>query len=47
VIVAVNHREYKSLDEKYFKKILSSKGILVDVKGMYKGKVNGLRYWSL
>ena len=47
VIVAVNHKEYKSLDEKYFTSILSKKGILVDVKGMYKGKIKGLTYWSL
>jgi UDP-N-acetyl-D-glucosamine/UDP-N-acetyl-D-galactosamine dehydrogenase len=47
VIVAVNHKEYKDLNEKFFRKILSKKGVLVDVKGMYKGKVNGLAYWSL
>jgi len=47
VIIAVNHQEYKKLDEKYFKSILSSKGILVDVKGMYKGKIKQLKYWSL
>ncbi len=47
VIIAVNHKEYKELDEKFFKGILSNKGILVDVKGLYKGKVKGLTYWSL
>jgi UDP-N-acetyl-D-galactosamine dehydrogenase len=47
VIVAVNHKEYKTLDEKFFTKILSKKGILVDVKGLYKGKIKGLTYWSL
>lgn len=47
VIVAVNHKEYKTLDEKYFKSLLSSKGILVDVKGMYRGKMKSLTYWSL
>ena len=47
VIVAVNHSEYKILDEKYFKSILSNKGVLVDIKGMYKGKIKGLTYWSL
>lgn len=47
VIVAVNHKEYKSLDEKHFKNILDKKGILVDVKGMYRGKMKGLQYWSL
>lgn len=47
VIVAVNHKEYISLDEKFFKSILSSKGVLVDVKGMYRGKMNNVTYWSL
>ncbi len=47
VIVAVNHKEYKDLDEKFFNSIISSKGVLVDVKGMYKNKFKGLTYWSL
>jgi UDP-N-acetyl-D-glucosamine/UDP-N-acetyl-D-galactosamine dehydrogenase len=47
VIVAVNHKEYKQLDEKFFNGILSKKGVLVDVKGMYKRKFKGLTYWSL
>ncbi len=47
VIVAVNHKEYKTLDEKYFKALLGTKGVLVDVKGMYRGKFNNVIYWSL
>jgi UDP-N-acetyl-D-galactosamine dehydrogenase len=47
VIVAVNHKEYKTLDEKFYKSILSNHGVLVDIKGMYKGKIKGLTYWSL
>jgi UDP-N-acetyl-D-galactosamine dehydrogenase len=47
VIVAVNHKDYKGLDEKFFKNILSKKGILVDVKGMYKDRIRDLAYWSL
>jgi UDP-N-acetyl-D-galactosamine dehydrogenase len=47
IIVAVNHKEYLSLDEKYFNKILSKKGVFVDVKGIYKGKFKNLTYWSL
>jgi UDP-N-acetyl-D-galactosamine dehydrogenase len=47
VIVAVNHKEYLDLDEKYFTSILADKGVLVDVKGIYKGKVKKLPYWSL
>ncbi|MEO8759628.1 MAG: nucleotide sugar dehydrogenase, partial [Bacteroidia bacterium] len=47
VIVAVNHKEYKTLDEKYFKALLGTKGVLVDVKGMYRGKFKNVIYWSL
>ncbi|HYX05927.1 MAG TPA: nucleotide sugar dehydrogenase [Bacteroidales bacterium] len=48
VVVAVNHREYVNLDENYFKSILEGgKGVLVDIKGIYKGKINDLIYWSL
>ncbi len=47
VIVAVNHKAYLGLDEKYFKKILSPKGVLVDVKGIYRGRFKDLTYWSL
>jgi UDP-N-acetyl-D-galactosamine dehydrogenase len=47
VIVCVNHAEYKKHDEKYFTSILSKNGILVDVKGMYRGKMKKLNYWSL
>ncbi|MEY4111284.1 MAG: hypothetical protein RLZZ46_1640 [Bacteroidota bacterium] len=47
VIVAVNHQEYKSLDENYFAGILNKDAILVDIKGMYRGKIKSLNYWSL
>lgn len=47
VIVAVNHKEYKTLDESFFVKILSNKGVLVDVKGLYRNNIKKLTYWSL
>ena len=48
VIVAVNHSEYLNLDESYFKSLMSNgTGIFVDVKGIYRGKINDLEYWSL
>ncbi len=47
VIVAVNHDEYVQLDEAYFKSILVNEGVFVDVKGIYRGKINELTYWSL
>src|ERR1035437_2801847 len=47
VVVAVNHKEYLSLDEAFYKSILSEGGILVDVKGFLKNKIKNLTYWSL
>jgi UDP-N-acetyl-D-galactosamine dehydrogenase len=47
VVVAVNHKEYLHLDEVYYKSILSEGGVLVDVKGILKGKIKELEYWSL
>ena len=47
VVVAVNHRPYLSLDEAYYKSITSEKAILIDVKGIYRNKMQELTYWSL
>lgn len=47
VIVAVNHKEYIKLDEAYFKSIMTDGAILTDVKGIYKGRIKELTYWSL
>ncbi|MDA9564101.1 nucleotide sugar dehydrogenase [Flavobacteriales bacterium] len=47
VVVAVNHEEYRDLDETYFTSLMSDKGVLVDIKGIYKGKIESLTYWSL
>lgn len=47
VIVAVNHDKYMKLDENYFKSITTNNAILVDIKGIYRGKIEDLDYWSL
>jgi UDP-N-acetyl-D-galactosamine dehydrogenase len=48
VIVAVNHKDYKNLDEDYFKSLMKDgHGVFVDIKGIYKGKIKDLEYWSL
>ena len=47
IVVAVNHHQYMELDEKYFQSISSKDGILVDVKGVFRGKINEMKYWSL
>ena len=47
VIIAVSHKDYYSLDENYFKSIVKEKAIIIDIKGIYRGKINNLTYWSL
>jgi len=47
VVVAVNHKPYKDLSEDYFKSISNDGAILVDLKGMYRGKIKNMTYWSL
>jgi UDP-N-acetyl-D-galactosamine dehydrogenase len=47
VIIAVNHKEYLSLDENYFKSITAENPIIADIKGVLRGKFHELTYWSL
>lgn len=47
VVVAVNHKEYLNLDEDFFKSIMTEKGVLTDIKGIYRGKIKNLEYLSL
>lgn len=48
VIVAVNHKEFATMQESDFTAYLKDgKGVFVDIKGIYRGKINQLEYWSL
>ena len=47
VIVAVSHQPYADKDEAYFESITSENAVLVDIKGLYRGKIKEMRYWSL
>ena len=49
VIVAVAHDEYRNLDEEWFKSLMANpaKGVLADIKGIYRNKIEDLEYWSL
>ena len=47
VIVAVSHLPYAEKDEAYFQSIMGDHGVLVDIKGLYRGKMKELQYWSL
>ena len=47
IVVAVAHDEYKDLEEQYFQAMTYNHAVLVDIKGMYRDKIHGLKYWSL
>ena len=48
IIVAVNHEEYANLPESHFKSMLpKGRGVLVDIKGIYKDQIKDIEYWSL
>ena len=47
VVLAVAHDPYKQFDEAYFKSITRPNALLADLKGIFRGRVNGMNYWSL
>jgi len=48
VLVAVNHDEYKSKDEKFFTSISGDNPILIDVKNLYGNTFSdAIKYWAL
>lgn len=47
VVVAVNHKQYSEYTEQQFLSLCGNNGILIDLKGIYRGKITGMEYWSL
>jgi UDP-N-acetyl-D-galactosamine dehydrogenase len=47
IVVAVAHKQYRECTEKDFLKLSNDKGILIDIKGLYKDNIKELTYWSL
>jgi UDP-N-acetyl-D-glucosamine/UDP-N-acetyl-D-galactosamine dehydrogenase len=47
VVVAVQHKAYMGLPEQYFIDLTTEKALFVDLKGIYRGKISTLKYWSL
>ena len=47
IVVAVPHTPYLSLTEDYFLALASDKPILGDLKGIYRGRIHRMIYWSL
>jgi UDP-N-acetyl-D-galactosamine dehydrogenase len=47
VIITVPHKDYLALDDNYFAGITKSHGMIADLKGIYRNKINNRTYWSL
>lgn len=47
IVVAVAHDTYRALEEAFFLGITKSPAVLVDIRNLYRGKINQLEYWSL
>lgn len=46
-ILAVNHKEYVSLQESDFVGLLHENGLVADLKGVLRGRLKSIKYWSL
>lgn len=47
VILAVQHKQYKNLDSRYFESITKENALIADLKGLYRNKIKNRAYWSL
>lgn len=47
VIITVPHTAYIQLDDAYFCGITRPHGLVADLKGIYRNKINNREYWSL
>ena len=47
VILAVAHREFRDWTEEQFAALGTPDLLLVDIKGLYRGRISHLSYWSL
>ncbi|HMR91328.1 MAG TPA: nucleotide sugar dehydrogenase [Chitinophagaceae bacterium] len=47
VIVTVPHEVYRLHDDSYFAALTKEHGMIADLKGIYRNKINSRQYWSL
>nr|HMT27909.1 UDP binding domain-containing protein [Bacteroidia bacterium] len=47
VVIAVNHKDYNHINEDYLVSISAPDAVIVVLKGILRGKVTRLKYWSL
>jgi UDP-N-acetyl-D-galactosamine dehydrogenase len=47
VIIAVNHHDYTKMNESEITKFMKDdRGILIDIKGIFRNDIKNLTYWS-
>lgn len=47
VLITVPHNAYKDFDDAYFASITKPKGLIADLKGIYRKEISSRGYWSL
>ncbi len=47
IVLAVNHEEYLELDESWFASLSNGRTLFMDIKGIFRGRISKLKYWSL
>jgi UDP-N-acetyl-D-galactosamine dehydrogenase len=47
IVVAVSHEEYAAMNESDLQSMMVPNGIVVDLKGVFRNRINQLNYWSL
>lgn len=47
IVLAVPHKEYTTFTEDELIKLANMPSLFVDIKGIYKGKIRKMHYWSL
>ena len=47
VLITVPHNNYKDLGDAYFAGITKPTAMIVDIKGIFRGKIKSRYYWSL
>jgi UDP-N-acetyl-D-galactosamine dehydrogenase len=47
IVVAVSHEAYRNLNEAYFESLSEDAGFLLDIKGIYRNKIERMHYLSL
>ncbi len=47
IIIAVAHKSFLQFDESYFLSLTNKNSLLVDIKGIFRNRIQKMTYWSL